>query len=250
MKYRDKIVLVTGGGSGVGRATALAFARAGAEVVVSGRNPETLGHTVKQVETHGGRAVAITADVTRSTDVGQLVDDVIQRFGQLDIAVNNAGVLAVGTVTELPEQEWHRVLDVNTTGVFLAMKHQIPVMRAAGGGVIVNIGSNIGAHMRLPGFGAYAASKAAVGVLSRTAALEYIRDGVRINVVSPGPVEAPMSLLPGETDADRAARFQDQQPIGRIATVDEVTSAVLWVASDEASYVVGHDLVIDGAATA
>lgn len=250
MKYRDKIVLVTGGGSGIGRATALAFARAGGTVVVLGRSQDTLEHTVKQIETQGGQAFAITADITRSPDVRRLVDEINRRFGRLDIAVNNAGVLAAGTVTELAEQEWSRVLDVNTTGVFLAMKHQIPVMSAAGGGVIVNIGSNIGAHTRLPGLGAYAASKAAVSVLSKTAALEYIREGVRINVVSPGPVEAPMSLLPGETDGERAARFQALQPIGRIATAEEVASTVLWVASDAASYVVGHDLVIDGAATA
>jgi NAD(P)-dependent dehydrogenase (short-subunit alcohol dehydrogenase family) len=250
MKYRDKIVLVTGGGSGIGRATALAFAREGGTVVVSGRNRDALEQTVKQAAADGGQATAISADVTRPADLSRLVTEITRRFGRLDVAVNNAGVLATGTVTEMPEHEWSRVLDVNTTGVFLAMKHQIPVMRAAGGGAIVNIGSNIGTHLRLPGFGAYAASKAGVGVLSRTAALEYIADGIRINVVSPGPVEAPMSLQPGETEAKRAARFEALQPIGRIATAAEVASAVLWVASDDASYVVGHDLVIDGAATA
>lgn len=250
MKYHNKTVLVTGGGSGIGQAIARAFAREGGTVVVSGRNLETLEQTVKQVETDGGQAAAITADVTDPAAVAHLIDEVVRRFGRLDVAVNNAGALTASPLADLPESEWHRVIAVNTTGVFLSMKHQISAMRAAGGGAIVNIGSNIGTRMRLPGVGAYAASKAAVTVLSQNAALEYLNDGVRINVVSPGPVDAPMSLLPGETDAERAARFRDQHPFGRIATVDEVTAAVLWVASDDASYVIGHELVVDGAATA
>lgn len=250
MRYRNKIVLVTGGGSGIGRALALAFAQQGATVVVSGRGREALEQTVKLVAADGGQADAITADVSRSEDVAHLVDEIVRRHGRLDVAVNNAGTFTAGPTAELGVDEWIRVLEVNATGVFLAMKFEIAAMRAGGGGAIVNIGANIGAHLRIPGLGAYAASKAAVSALSRTAALEYVRDGVRINVVSPGPVDTPMSLLPGETEADRAERLSEQLPIGRVGALDEIISTVLWLASDEAAFVVGHDLVVDGGAAA
>ncbi len=139
---------------------------------------------------------------------------------------------------------------MNLTGVFLAMKHQIAYMRDNGGGVIVNTASNLGAHMRVPFLGAYAASKAAVSALSRAAAKEYIGAGIRINAISPGPIDTPMSLRPGETEAGRAERVRHALPIGRVGTLAEAASAVLWLASPEAGFAVGHDLVIDGGASA
>lgn len=261
MRYQNRTVLVTGGGSGIGRALARAFASEGGTVVVSGRRQQALEQTVKLIDVDsepagapgGGSArtaIAITADITRSADVTSLVDDVVTRFGRLDVAVNNAGAFTAGPTAELADDEWSRVLDVNATGMFLAMKHQIAAMRAHGGGAIVNIASSIGAHMRVPGLGAYAASKAAVSALSRTAALEYVRDGVRINAISPGPFDTPMSLQPGESDADRADRLKKQLPIGRVGALDEIASAALWLASDDAGFVVGQDIVIDGGATA
>jgi NAD(P)-dependent dehydrogenase (short-subunit alcohol dehydrogenase family) len=134
--------------------------------------------------------------------------------------------------------------------VFLAMKHEITHMRANGGGVIINTASNLGAHMRLPFLGAYAATKAAVSALTRTAAREYIAAGIRINAISPGPIDTPMSLRPGETEADRDARLKDALPAGRAGTTSEAAAAVLWLASSEAGFTIGHDLVIDGGATA
>jgi NAD(P)-dependent dehydrogenase (short-subunit alcohol dehydrogenase family) len=250
MRYANKIVLVTGGGSGIGRALARGFAQQGATVVVSGRGRDALERTVKLVENEGGQAAAVAADVTRSADLAQLMAALVDRYGHLDVAVNSAGTFTAGSTAQLADDEWARVLDVNATGVFLAMKHEIAAMRKGGGGAIVNIGSSIGAHMRMPGLGAYAASKAAVSALSRTAALEYIRDGIRINAVSPGPVDTPMSLLPGETEAQRAERLSDALPIGRVGALAEITATVLWLASEEAGFVVGHDLVIDGGATA
>ncbi|WP_169986490.1 SDR family NAD(P)-dependent oxidoreductase [Microbispora sp. H10836] len=250
MRFTDTVVLVTGAGSGVGRAVARGFAREGAIVVVASRSPEALEQTVKLIETEGGRAVALAADVTDSAGVARLVQEILTRFGRLDVAVNNAGVFAGGTVADMPEDDWARVMHVNATGTFLAMKHEIAAMRAQGYGVIVNIASNIGAHKRVPGLGAYAASKAAVSALTRTAALENIGAGVRINAVSPGPLDTEMSKRPGETEDDRAARLRDQLPIGRVGALDEITGTVLWLASDDAGFAVGLDLALDGGASA
>ncbi|MEV8636615.1 glucose 1-dehydrogenase [Streptosporangium sp. NPDC051023] len=250
MKFRDKVVLVSGGGSGIGRAVALGFTREGAQVVVTGRGREALDQTVKLAEAEGGRAAALTADVSDSASLAALVGEIVERYGRLDIAINNAGVLATGTVADQSEEDFARVVDVNLTGVFLAMKHEIPAMLSGGGGVIVNFSSQIGQHRRLPGFGAYAASKAGVTALTRTAALEYIGQGIRINTISPGSHDTTMSLRPGETEADRAERLKGQVPIGRVGSLDEITGTVLWLASDDAGYVVGSDIVVDGGSTA
>ncbi|MEV5085849.1 SDR family oxidoreductase, partial [Streptomyces sp. NPDC056159] len=180
----------------------------------------------------------------------RLVATTVERHGGLHIAFNNAGILEAGPLADMDEANWDRQLAVNLTGVFLSMKHEIAHMRVHGGGVIVNTASNLGAHMRLPFLGAYAASKAAVSALSRAAAKEYIQKGIRINAFSPGPIDTPMSLRPGETEDDRTTRMKDALPIGRVGTLDEAASAVLWLASPEASFAVGHDLVLDGGATA
>ena len=250
MKFQDKVVLVTGGGSGIGRAVALGFAREGAQVVVAGRRREPLDQTVKLAEAEGGRATGHAADVTRPADVAGLVAGIVRRHGRLDIAVNSAGVLTTGQVADIDEDDWARTLGGNLTGVFLSMKHEIAAMRAGGGGAIVNVASQIGAHRRIPGFGAYAASKAAVAALTRTAALEYIRDGIRINAVSPGPHDTAMSLRPDETTAGRDERVRAQLPIGRVGTLEEITATVLWLASADAGFAVGHDLVVDGGSSA
>jgi NAD(P)-dependent dehydrogenase (short-subunit alcohol dehydrogenase family) len=249
-RFTSKVVVVTGGGSGIGRATARAFAREGAIVVVAGRRTEMLDDTVRLIETDGGRACAVVADVSRSDDVARLVATTVERYGGLQVAFNNAGILEVGPLADLDQATWERQMAVNVTGVFLSMKHEITHMRAAGGGTIVNTASNIGAHKRLPYLSAYAASKAAVSALTRAAALEYIGQGIRINAISPGPVDTAMSLLPGETEAGRGERLRDAVPVGRVGRVEEVASAVLWLASPESAFTVGHDLVLDGGVTA
>jgi NAD(P)-dependent dehydrogenase (short-subunit alcohol dehydrogenase family) len=249
-RFAGKVALVTGGGTGIGQATARAFARQGATVVVAGRSAEPLAQTVKLIQAEAGNASAVTADVSRSQDVARLVAVTVQRHGGLHIAFNNAGILEAGPIADMDQAAWDRVLAINLTGVFLCMKHEIAHMRTGDGGVIINTAATIGAHLRLPSLGAYAASKAAVSTLTQAAARESIGQGIRINAISPGPIDTPMSMRPGETQADRAQRLRDALPIGRVGTLDEVAAAVLWLASPESGFTVGHDLVIDGGGAA
>ncbi|MGW2250530.1 SDR family NAD(P)-dependent oxidoreductase [Kitasatospora sp. NPDC001660] len=250
-RFAGTSVLVTGGGTGIGRAIALTFAREGARVAVAGRTEGPLAETVGLIEREGGRAVALTGDVADSADAARLVRETVEHLGGLDVAVNNAGVGgAFGKIADVDEEEFQRVLGVNLTGTFLAMKHQIAHLRANGGGAIVNVSSNLGAHMSLSGLGAYGATKAAVTALTRAAARDHIADGVRINLVSPGPVDTPMSSRPGESVADKAERMKGAVPVGRAGAVEEVAAAVLYLASPEAGYTVGADLVLDGGTTA
>jgi NAD(P)-dependent dehydrogenase (short-subunit alcohol dehydrogenase family) len=169
MRFTSKVVLITGGGSGIGRATALAFAAEGATVAVAGRRFENIDQTARLIEADGGRASAIVADVASTADAARLVATTVQRHGGLDIAFNNAGTIEAGPLADMDEAAWDRLLAVNLTGVFLTMKHEITHMRANGGGVIVNTASNLGAHMRLPFLSGYVATKAAVSALTRAA---------------------------------------------------------------------------------
>ncbi|WP_369258993.1 SDR family NAD(P)-dependent oxidoreductase [Streptomyces sp. R35] len=246
-RFSGRTALVTGAGSGIGRATALALAAEGAHVVVAGRTAAPLDETVTLIEERGGKALSVTADVSRAADWQALVAAAVDRFGSLDVAVNNAGVFRGGTpLADLAETDWHTQLDTNLTGVFLALQAEIRLMRTQPtGGAIVNIASTIGLHTRRPGIAAYAASKAAVTALTRAAALDHIADGVRINVVSPGASATAMSLRPGETEAERVRRVKHELPLGRISATEEIAAAVLYLASDDAASVVGTDLVVD-----
>ncbi|TLS46404.1 SDR family oxidoreductase [Streptomyces montanus] len=250
-RFSGRTVLVTGGGSGIGRTITLAFAAEGASVVVAGRTRASLDETVALAEGAPGTVVAQVADVARAADVDALVRTAVDRFGSLDVAVNNAGVFRGGQpVTNLSDDDWHTLLDTNVTGVLLALRAQVRQMRTQpDGGSIVNISSNLGAHRQLAGKAAYGASKAAVAALTRGAALDHIADGVRINVVSPGASATTMSLKPGETETERAVRMKEESPVGRTSSTEEIAAAVLYLASDAAASVVGTDLVIDGGAS-
>ncbi|MGP4098115.1 SDR family NAD(P)-dependent oxidoreductase [Nonomuraea sp. KM90] len=250
-RFTGKVALVTGASGVVGRAAALAYAREGAAVLVAGRDADRLAEVVKLAEENGGRVSAFTVDITRSAEVAAMVEAAVSRYGGLDVALNAAGIFGqVAPLADYDEDTWDDVLAVNLKGVFLSMKHEIAHMRAHGGGAVVNVASNLGAHWRLAGAGAYAASKAAVSHLTRTAARDHIADGVRVNAISPGPIDSPMSMRPGETPQDRDDRMRGALPIGRVATPEEIAAAALWLSSPESSFVVGADHVIDGGATA
>ncbi|ELS53358.1 SDR family oxidoreductase [Streptomyces sp. ISL-22] len=222
-RFAGQIVLVTGGGEGIGRAASVAFAGEGATVVVAGRHLETLDSTCELIARRGGKADLVVADPSGLGDDGAeyIVAETVRRHGALDVAFNNVTELGPNQpVGEICEKVWAETLTANLTGVWLAMKHEIAHMEKAGRGVIVNTASNIGAQGMLPGLGAYAASKAAVSALTQTAAREYADRGIRINAISPCP-------------------------LGRGASVEQIADTVVWLASEEASYIVGHDLVLD-----
>lgn len=249
-RFEGKVAFITGAGSGIGRATALAFAREGASVTVIDHQAEPAKETARLIEHAGGRALAVTCDVTRPDQVTAAVEQTVQAFGRLDFAFNNAGIeQPTKPLIEVGDDEWDRVLDVNLRGVFLCMKRQLPVMLRQGAGVIVNTSSGAGVR-GMPAGGAYAASKFGVIGLTKSAALDYAASGIRVNAICPGIIQTPMmDRFSGGTEEGRA-RVIAQEPVGRMGTPEEIASAVLWLCSDSAAFMVGHALVMDGGQTA
>jgi NAD(P)-dependent dehydrogenase (short-subunit alcohol dehydrogenase family) len=250
-EFEGKVALVTGGGSGIGRATALAFAREGAQVVIGNRNVQRGEETVSMIRDAGGAASFKRTDVLVGADIEALVDYAIATYGRLDVAFNNAGVEgdAGPLLAEQTEANYDAVMDVNVKGVWLSMKYEIPPMLKQGGGAIVNC-SSVAGLIGFAGFAIYVASKHAVIGLTKTAALEYSGQGVRINAVNPAAI-----------DTEMVDRFTDElkmkkddlsalHPIGRIGRAEEVAEAVLWLCSGKASFVTGHSLIVDGGFTA
>jgi NAD(P)-dependent dehydrogenase (short-subunit alcohol dehydrogenase family) len=247
--FNGKVAFVTGGSSGIGRATALAFAREGAAVVVADVDDPGNRETAALIERAGGQALAVTCDVTVADDVGRALDGTIERFGRLDAAFNNAGIeQRLAFIDEISVAEFDRIVSVNLRGVFLCMQRQVPHLRAAGGGTIVNTASGAGVK-GIAGQAAYCASKFGVVGLTKAAALEYADGGVRINAVCPGIVHTPMiDRVFGNDEAGRQAVLA-QEPIGRMGTPEEIAEAVLWLSSDSSAFVVGHAMVVDGGQT-
>lgn len=244
--FEGKVALVTGAGSGIGRASAIAFAREGAAVVVADIDVAGGEESVRLIETAGGTAAFVKTNVTRAADVEAMVAHTIERFGRLDAAHNNAGILGTAVRTaDCSEGEWDQVITVNLKGIWLCMRYEIPKMLEQGGGAIVNTASAAGlVGMRM--LPAYVASKHGVVGITKAAALDYAKSGIRINAVCPGFIDTPLVQRAGATQAG-ADKYV---PAGRIGRPEEIAAAVVWLCSDAASYVTGHSMAIDGALTA
>ncbi len=241
-----KVALVTGAASGIGRASALVFGREGARVVVADVDAEGGAETVDLVRKAGAEASFVQADVSRESDVASLIEQTLATFGRLDCAHNNAGLSGTATpLHELRIEDWSRILAVNLTGVFLCMKHEIPQMIAQGGGTIVNTSSGAGV-VATPGLAHYSASKHGVLGLTKTAAHENARTGIRINAVCPGSVDTPMlrAAMAGNEAIEKMVLRG--QPTGRLGRPEEIAEAVVWLCSERASFVTGESLLVDG----
>ncbi len=252
MRLKDKVALITGGTSGIGEATALLFAAEGAKVAITGRNEQRGAAVVGRMKERGGKALFLRADVSVADDCRRAIHETVRAFGRLDILFNNAGVFYPQTALECSEREWDEQVDVNLKGTFLMSKFALPGMIAQRGGVIVNNSSGwgiVGGDHAV----AYCASKGGVVLMTKAMAIDHGAQGIRVNCVCPGDVETPMLPLDAKM---RGLKWEDyiagcaSRPLGRVGTVEEIAKAVLFLASDDSSFMTGAALVVDGGGTA
>lgn len=253
MRLEGKRALITGGGTGIGRATAEIFAREGARVVVSGRRRPELEETVRRVERHGGGAGLVQGDVSRPEDAERAVKETVGLFGGLDILINNAGIITRNaSVTSVSIEDWERVLDVDLTGVFLASRFALlQMLQARRGGSIVNV-SSVSGIMGDEKLAPYNAAKGGVNLLTKNMALDYAPHGIRVNAVCPGRIATPMPmsrLKPSEDWETLLAQWGRNIPLGRVGRPEDIASAILFLASDDAGWITGTTLVVDGGST-
>jgi NAD(P)-dependent dehydrogenase (short-subunit alcohol dehydrogenase family) len=250
MSFAGKVVLVTGAAAGIGRATALAFGRAGACVVVADTSVDGGHATAAMIVEAGGKALYVKADVSRAADVEALVEKTVNYYGRIDCAVNNAGIEEGSQgVTDGDEAQFDRIMSVNLKGVWLCMKYELRKMAKQGSGAIVNVAST-GALVAVPARALYAASKHAVVGLTKSAAVEYAKSGIRVNSLCPGAVKTPMLARVLEREPQTEKKLKAAHPMGRFAEASEIANAILWLCSDQSSFVTGHQLAIDGGLTA
>jgi NAD(P)-dependent dehydrogenase (short-subunit alcohol dehydrogenase family) len=243
VKLNGKVALVTGGTSGIGKATAIAFSRAGAKVVLTGRREKEGAQVVAEIKKLGGDAAFVRADVAKDADVKAMIDFTVDKYGRLDVAFNNAGVEWKGPLEKATEAEYRRIFDINVWGVLNSMRHEIPVMLRNGGGAIVNTSSGAG-HIGLPEVSVYVASKHAVEGLTKSVALEFARRNIRINAVAPGVIATEMfDRFAGDELGDQ---ITSMIPVGRKGVTEEIAAAVLYLCSDDAKFTIGTSLVVDG----
>jgi NAD(P)-dependent dehydrogenase (short-subunit alcohol dehydrogenase family) len=246
MNFSGKVVIVTGGTSGIGRAAAIAYAQQGAKVVIAGRRVIEGEETVKIIKDAGKEAFFIQTDVTQESDVKAMVDKTVSVFGRLDIAFNNAGVHGENpSLSDQPDSEYDRIMNVNVRGVWLSMKHEIAQMQSQGSGAIVNTSSVLGV-VATPSMPLYTASKYAVEGLTKAAALQYAKSGIRINAVGPGSIATDMFEKATGGQDEVKAYMAGIHPMGRVGQPSEVANAVLWLSSDDASFTTGETLMVDG----
>ncbi|MEN6393605.1 MAG: SDR family oxidoreductase [Anaerolineaceae bacterium] len=245
-QFEGKVALVTGASSGIGRASALAFAREGAKVIVADVLVEGGEETVRMIKEAGGEALFVKTDVSKASEVENLIHKAVETYGRLDCASNNAGIEGQSAPTaDCTEENWDRTININLKGAWLCMKYEIPQMLKQGGGAIVNTASVAGL-VGFQGLPAYSASKGGIIQLTRVAALEYAKAGIRVNAVCPGVIRTSMveRLQGGQAEAE--AGFIAMEPVGRMGKPEEIAEAIVWLCSDAASFVTGHPMVVDG----
>ena len=249
-RFEGKSVIVTGAGMGIGRGTAVAFAREGGCVIVADISGDAADDTVREITSQGGKAISVTCDVSKSADVQRMVAAGVKAFGGIDVVFNNAGINLFGRVDEMPEAEWDRQIAVNLKSVFLVCKYAIPEMRARGGGAIVN-NASVQAFASQRTVAAYAATKGAIVSLTTVMALDHASDGIRVNCIAPGSIRTPLlehsaqTFAPDDPDA-AIEQWGHDHPIGRVGTPEDVANLVLFLASDQASFCTGACYRIDG----
>ena len=248
-QFEGKVALVTGGASGIGRATAVGFARDGAKVVIADVDVKGGEETQRMIAAEGGTALFSKTDVSKSAEVQALIDKIVQTYGRLDCACNNAAVEGASVLTaDCTEEEWGRVIDINLKSAWLCMKYEILQMLKQGGGAIVNV-SSVAALVAVTTHPHYTAAKAGMLGLTRAAALEYVKSGIRINAVCPGGIKTAINVRLGLINSKGETLAPTVAPIGRRGEPEELAASVMWLCSDSASYVIGHTMVVDGGYT-
>ncbi len=248
-KLTGKVAFITGGTSGIGRQAAITLAKAGAKVVVTGRREAEGAETVRLVEESGGEALFVRTDVKNEADIKGAVEQTVERYGRLDIALNNAGVETAGPIPEVSEETYRNTFDINVWGVLASLKYEVPAMLKNGGGSIINV-SSVAGQVGMPGVSIYVASKHAVEGLTKVAALEYAKEGIRVNAIAPGLIDTDMADRFAGKEGEMRDQLAGMHPIGRSGKPSEIADAVLFLASDDSSFVTGHSLNVDGGWTA